>query len=472
MTASTWLKRETTSTGNQKTWTVSVWIRQAQTDNKSKTIFSTDIEDSGTDYCSWSMEAGGIYKFINMVGSSLVTNYQSKTLFIDTTAWYHVVLRVDTTQGTEADRVRLYINGNQQLAWDYSTTIGQNVDTGLWASTSIATFIGARHGSSSPNSWEGEMAHMHIIDGTSYGADTFGEVDSTSGIWKPITSPSVTYGTNGAFLKFQDSAALGDDTSGNGNDYSLVGSGRQSVSTPHNKFPALNPRGTPAAYDTDTYILDSGTTFLGTTGTTRLSMIDMCFAGGNWYWEAKVEKEDAYGTFGVFLTDGAMAMKIFGHLGCLSRLSTAHGSNGAVAYDVTNEEISMGNSQSSYGPSISDGDIIMFAFNATSGKVWLGKNGTWFSAPGTSNVGDPAAGTNDSGKVLVNNDGELYSFYVGGQSSSSTNREIYLNFGHGLFGTTAVSSANSDAGGFGVFEYAVPTGFYALCSKNIQDYGG
>ena len=80
--------------------------------------------------------------------------------------------------------------------------------------------------------------------------------------------------------------------------------------------------------------------------------------------------------------------------------------------------------------------------------------------------------TNDSGKTLTNTDRELMAFYVAGQNSDSTNRLIHTNFGDGFFGTTAVASANADGAGMGAFEYAVPSGFYAVCSKNIQDFGG
>ena len=114
----------------------------------------------------------------------------------------------------------------------------------------------------------------------------------------------------------------------------------------------------------------------------------------------------------------------------------------------------------------------MMAFDSATGKNWFGRNGTWFNAPGTSNVGDPAAGTNDSGTVLVNTDNDLMSFYVSGRNASSANKTMDINFGHGYFGTTPVASANADSNGKGSFEYAPPTGFLALCSENIQTDGG
>ena len=470
--ANSYLTRATSSAGNQRTYTVSGWYRFSHSDHSSMTMFSSDIEDDGSNYASLSMESGGQLKFINHTSGSLVTNYQSNPKFLDTTAWYHIVLRVDTTQSTAGDRIRLYVNGNQVTNWAYSTTPNQNTDTGLFKS-GTATLVGIRHPSSSPNYFEGEIAHLHIVDGTSYGPDTFGETDSTTGVWKPKTSPSVTYGTNGAFLKFEDSSALGTDSSGNTNTFTVSGDLKQMLSTPSNKFARLNPRGTSRSYDTPVYQPNGGRSLLGTTGVTRPCMTDMCFAGGKWYWEAKIEKNNASSTLGVFLTDAVSAKRIEQFNADLALQSASNGGNGAISFLCNSSSlIQMGNSTTSYGTGISDGDIIMFAFDADNGKVWTGRNGTWFNAPGTSNAGDPAAGTNDSGKTLTNTDRELMAFYVAGQNSDSTNRLTHTNFGDGYFATTAVASANADGAGMGAFEYAVPSGFYAVCSKNIQDYGG
>ena len=471
--ASAYLSKATTSAGNQRTYTVSMWVRLSSTENSSRTLFSSDIEDDGSNHGSWSIEADGLIKFINLTGGSLVTNFQSNPKFYDTTAWYHMVLRVDTTQASANDRIRMYVNGSQVTSFAHSTTPNQNTDTGVFKSGN-ATLIGIRHPSSSPNYFEGNMAHVHIVDGTSLGPDTFAETDSTTGMWKPILEPSVTYGTNGAFLKFENASNLGEDSAGS-NDFTVNGQLKQSNSTPHNKFPSLNPRGTHHTYDTNVYILDAGHRFLGTTGTTRLNMIDMCFAAGKWYWEAKIEKNDAKATLGVFLSDHSSGKRIYQSesVGDLALQSAGNGGNCAISFLAeSTSKIQQSNSTTNYGTGVSDGDIIMFAFDSATGRVWVGRNGTFFNAPGTSDAGNPAAGTNHSGKTLTNTDGRLISFYVGGQSSSSTNRKIELNFGHGFFGTTAVSSANSDENGFGIFEHAVPSGFLALCSKNIQSDGG
>ena len=202
-------------------------------------------------------------------------------------------------------------------------------------------------------------------------------------------------------------------------------------------------------------------------------MVDMCFAGGKWYWEAKITRNDAAQSLGVFLTDSTSAKRIEQFAGDLSLQSANNGGNGAISFlGNSSSLIQKGNSTASYGTGVSANDILMFAFNADNGKVWVGRNGTWFNAPGTSNVGNPATGAYDSGKTLTNTDRELMSFYVAGQAVGGANRLIHTNFGDGYFAEVAVSSPNADGNGLGAFEYAVPSGFYSLNSKNIQSHGG
>lgn len=469
--ATSYLSKATSSTGNQKTFTVSAWVRQSMLVSNARHIISSNVDDDGANYCHFSIEADGTLKFLSLQSSSIVANIVSIPKFVDTSAFYHLVLRVDTTQATASDRVRFYVNGSQVTALTNHTTPNQNTDLGLFDS-GHSTLIGARASSSSPQFFEGEMGLVCIADGQSYAPSTFGETDSTSGIWKPILSPTFTAGTNGAMLKFQNSGALGTDSKGS-NNFTVNGNLKQSNSTATNKFPALNPRGTHADYDGSTYNTNAGHSSLMTTGVTRVAPIDMCFAGGKWYWEAKIEKNNNSSTLGVYLTDATSGKRIEQFNADLALQTATVGGNGALSFLAGSSSlIQMGNTTTSYGTGISDGDIIMFAFDSATGKVWTGRNGTWFNAPSTSNVGNPATGANDSGKTLTNNDNELYSFYIAGRNSDSTNRTIDINFGHGFFGTTAVASANADGNGKGIFEYAVPSGFLALCSQNIQSSGG
>ena len=468
------LTRDFTATPtNAKKFTVSFWIRF--NDVETNQIIMCNYGNSGNDdfQIQWRTDEGiGILDFKSAASSS---NFETTSSIIDTTAWYHMLIRADSTLSTATDRMKLFINGERVTTINVNLTKTQDTDYN-WnkeqGGTSVGHIIGSSDGGS--NQFTGQLAHIHNIDGTCYDPSTFIETDSTTGMIKPKTNPSVTYGNNGWFLKFENSANLGLDSSGNSNNFTVTGDLKQSNSTPSNKFPYLNGRMTGQDFDTATYLLDGGKTFLGTTGVTRNNGIDMCFAGGKWYWEAKIESASASSTLGVFLTDSTSAKRIWQSesSGDLALQSANNGGNGAISFLCNSSSlIQQGNSTTSYGTGISDGDIIMFAFDATTGKVWTGRNGTWFNAPGTSNAGNPAAGTYDSGKTLTNNDNELYSFYIGGRASSG-NKKVFTNFGDGFFSTTAVSSANADGNGHGIFEYAVPSGFLALCSKNIQSDGG
>ena len=134
-------------------------------------------------------------------------------------------------------RIKIYINGEQITSFSSSTNPTQNTDYG-WNQASNH-FIGS---TGQPGGYyNGSMSHFHFIDGTAYEASDFGETDSTTGIWKPKTAPSVTYGTNGFFLKFENSGAFGTDSSGNSNTFTVNGTMTQTIDTPSNVFANWNP---------------------------------------------------------------------------------------------------------------------------------------------------------------------------------------------------------------------------------------
>ena len=470
MAANSYLTRTNSSDGNRKTMTYSFWIRRAVVGVGANGCVICDEQQSYPTH-KIAFEADDTLSIRSAVGTddSAADQILARTYkqFNDTTAWYHIVVAIDTTQSADENKVKLYVNGVQNISWHTAPACNQNLDTQF--NRGEAIFIGKLNTAYS----DMNLAHYHFVDGTALAPTVFGEFDSTSGLWKPKLNPSnITYGTNGFFLKFENASALGTDSSGKGNNFTVSGNMRQSISTPSNKFARLNPRGTANGYATGVYQQHAGKTFWGTTGTTRCAMVDMCFAGGKWYWEAKIESNAAHSSLGVFLTDSTSAKRIWQADADLSMQSASNGGNGAISFNANSSSlIQQGNSTASYGTGVSNNDIIMFAFNADTGKIWAGRNGTWFNAPGTSNVGNPATGAYDSGKTLTNTDRELMSFYVAGRSSSG-NKLVYTNFGDGYFGVTAVASANADGNGLGAFEYAVPSGFLALCSKNIQSSGG
>ena len=465
--ANSYLKRAVSSSGNQKTYTVSAWCKIGSATG-SKTIFSSDVEDDGANYGSLSIEADGLLKFINMTSSSLVTNYQSSRKLLDTTSWYHIVLRVDTTQSTAGDRIRMYVNGVQETSWAYSTTPNQNTDTGVFKSGN-ATLIGARHSSSSQKFWDGHLAHVHIVEGQSYAPTVFGETDSTTGEWKPILSPSVTYSAdNSAFLKFENSGALGTDSSGESNDFTVNGDLKQSVSTTSNLFATFNylhngigqqnvisKAGTQIDHTNDSY-------------NWRITAASLGMNKGKWYWETKYSTEAGYLNVG-FGRNGSddltQNMRGSNQLGNDSdgnswAFSAGNTSGNKIAKLIHDNNVAVAD----MGVTPANGDIIQCWLDLDNGKAWWGVNGTVMNS--CSGVGVPNTGANPHFTFTVGD--EFYIPAVGLFGLGAP--QCQVNFGEGRFGTTAVSSGVADTGGNGTFEYD-PLGFYSVCTNNIKTYG-
>ncbi len=452
--ADSYLTRAVSSSGNQKTYTVSAWCKIGNL-GSSLTIFSSDVEDDGANYGSLSIESDGLLKFINMTSSSLVTNYQSNRKLLDTTSWYHIVLRVDTTQSTAGDRIRLYVNGEQITSWAYSTTPNQDTDTGVFKSGN-ATLVGARHGSSSQNFWDGQLAHVHIVEGQSYAPTVFGENDSTTGEWKPILSPSVTYSAdNSAFLKFENSGALGTDSSGQSNDFTVGGSLKQSISTVSNNFATFDANQTHSASP-----LMAGTGFIESPGAWCTMAINYGMLKGKWYLEGKYVS-GTYCGLGFFRYGGNYSADV-------PNKNVYPGDYPEGYFYKANQrrlvnDANEGSIITSF-PTLSAGDILMFALDLDNGKAWYGVNGTWNNSG--SGTGVPASGTYPH-HTFTTGTGNFWGVAAGGYDAVT----MHFNFGEGRFGTTALSSANDDNNGNGTFEYAPPAGFYSICTKNIKDYG-
>ena len=467
--ANSYLKRAVSSSGNQKTYTVSAWCKIGN-NTGSKTIFSSDVEDDGANYGSLSIEADGLLKFINMTSSSLVTNYQSNRKLLDNTSWYHIVLRVDTTQSTAGDRIRLYVNGEQIVSWAYSTTPAQNTDTGVFKSGN-ATLIGARHSSSSQNFWDGYLAHVHIVEGQSYAPTVFAENDSTTGEWKPILSPTVTYSAdNSAFLKFESSGALGTDSSGQSNDFTVNGNLKQSVSTVSNLFATFNGLHSGSGQQNTISLAGTQIDHANDTYTGKITCATLGMNKGKWYWETKYSTTGGYLSVGFVRNGGLDSSKNIREnkeLGdgddANSWAFKAGNSSGQIVKKIRHNN---GDSVADMGVTPAVNDIIQCWLDLDNGKAWWGINGTVMNSG--SGTGVPNSGTYPHVTFTVGDE-----FYIPAVSLFGFNGapQCQVNFGEGRFGTTAVSSAVADNGGNGSFEYSPLSGFYSICTKNIKDYG-
>ena len=366
----------------------------------------------------------------------------------DTSAWYHIVVSIDTSQATSSDRANIYINGEQITDWDNETYPAQNA--GVYLLTEDNLNIGRGFTTAYGRYFNGLMAHFHVIDGTAYDADTFGETDSTTGIWKPKTAPSVTYGTNGFFLKFENSGAMGTDSSGNSNTFTVNGTMTQTIDTPSNVFATAN-----AIMGNLTATFSNGNLTVATTSSQKFGGAStLGVSSGKYYAEFKVTAQSA----------------ACGHIGIdgdpqeSARNDNYAGQNAwSYGYNANGNKFN-NNSGASYGDTFTLNDILMIAMDLDNNYVYFGKNGTW------QNSGDPTSGATGTGAAysISSSPPSGAYFFVTGDGSGSNSATIAHNYGNGFFGTTAVSSAQNPDDGIGIFEYDVPTGYRALCTKSIN----
>ena len=430
--ASTYLSRSQ-STGNKQTFTISAWVKRCSLANPSQSIISAG---SGGEKDFIHFENGNL-KFERYNGGfvfQLITN----RVFRDSSGWYHIVIAYDSTQATSSDRIKMYINGVQETSFATANYPSLNYNS-IFNNSSFTNYISKE--SDANNYFDGSMAHVHFIDGTAYNADTFGETDATTGIWKPKTAPSVTYGTNGFFLKFENSGAFGTDSSGNGNNFTVNGTMTQTIDTPSNVFATLNPL---IASSIPTYS-NGNLTIAGAT-TWESSPSTLAVSSGKYYAEFK----DISGTNNMIGVENAEIQSWINQYPGWSSDGWGYARDGGKRNS---------GSDTAYGSSFTSGDILSIALDMDNKYVYFAKNGVW------QNSGDPTSGATGTGGLSLS--GNVYYFVTASYNSSSS-----ANFGNGYFGTTQVSSAQNPDDGIGIFEYSVPTGYKALCTKSInaQEY--
>ena len=438
--ASTGLSK-TFSSGNRKTWTWSGWIKRGSGLGGDHALFSTGTYPD-------------LFQFIfNAPDDCLrALNYESGTdnldiytnaRYRDVNGWYHIVLAVDTTQATSSDRAKLYVNGDEVTSLQASTYPSQNTD--LKINLAQAHSVGYRVGHSDQY-FDGSMTHIHFIDGTQYQASDFGETDATTGIWKPKTAPSVTYGTNGFFLKFENSGAFGTDSSGNSNNFTVNGTMTQTIDTPSNVFATLSPLYPNTQYGT---FSNGNNTVVGNSATNAsTNNSTLASSQGKWYMEYKIiqVRNTSYPSVGMIGSEDAS-----------NNIQVGTASN-SVSYRAGGTILTGGSTTATINSFVAN-DIIGIAMDLDNGAVYFSKNGTW------ENSGDPTSGASKTGSLYSFTPSDLYHFSSTVFQSDSS---VSSNFGNGYFGTTAVSSAQNPDDGIGIFEYAVPTGYRALCTKSIN----
>ena len=432
--ASTSIYRTQSTATNRKIFTLSMWVKMSKTGSDQSAYqfcdfyvsssISISIYHDDQDHLNCYMIGGGYDNNI------FVTNAKLR----DKTAWYHLVWRFDTTQATASDRVRLYING--ELA-TFSSYNAPSQDFNLQQGTSSYTQYYGRYGGHTNNNFDGIMSHIHFCDGYSYGPDSFGSTDSTTGQWEIITNPSVSYGNNGHFILKDGNSVT--DQSGNSLSFSTGGTLTKTEDCPSNNFCTLS-----GLYNIDgSYSLENGNTKFVPTGNNDGTFGTLAGIGGKFYYEVKF----AAGSDTIYA--GYSPVQLANNEGNTNPITSFIGQ-----YRNTGL-LQIGGSTDTAYTSVSDGDIFAFAIDleASSGSrtVKAYKNGSLY---GTVTIG-----------TSYENDMWLP---VAGDTSGGNSGRLEFNFGNGYFGSTAVSSAGTNASNIGIFEYDVPSGYTALSTKGLN----
>lgn len=452
---SAYLYRTPASAGNRKTWTCSFWFKRANLTGSSMWLLGTTVSDAS--------ELNLYINGSNLIGVSnqTTTLAQGAGALRDTAAFYNVVFRFDSTQAAAADRLKIYLNGEEvSYATDNRSSITQNADFGI--NNTVVHNLGRRNNSS--GYFDGYMAEVNLIDGTALDASSFGE--TKAGIWIPKDYTG-SYGTNGFKLAFQDSASLGDDTSGNGHDFTSSGlaSTDQMLDSPTSNFPTMNKlwqsKGTWTTAEGNLQNTWGANNYQSGVATMGLP------ATGKWYWE-------------IYLKSRTYTNWLYWNL-VIADYAEGSGNNGNSAAQWSNHYFSMsaersdtgylvvssGSTNSIASSGIYDtGNVIQVAFDADNKRLYLGDSGTWFLSA------DPGAESGDGTAVWYGwSDDAQGKLFPALNVNYFTYVDVF-NFGQdSTFAGNLASGGNADANGIGDFKYSVPSGYLALCAANLPAPG-
>jgi hypothetical protein len=426
------LTRTPASATNRRTFTVSFWYKRSVLSTRQE-VFSQYAALNNNEWIELAFNTDDTL-FLSWYSAGVFTTNQ---LFRDVGAWYHIVLAVDTTQATDTNRIKLYVNGSQVTSFSSITYPAQNYDTGYNQASSYHIGDLSLNGNFD---LDGYLAEYYSIDGQQLTPSSFGQTDSTTGIWTPIAYTG-TYGTNGFYLKFSNSSSLGTDSSGNGNTFTVnnLTSVDQSIDTPTNNFCTLNfiqnGNGT-------TSTLTEGNLVAGTADNKGVAAT-IGVNRGKWFWEVKNSGTQTNQRFGI-------SNRANEQDGDASPSQATASVRSYVALNgYKNYTASSDTSDSSFLGT--NGTIFGFALDLDAGTLRRYVNGTLINTDTT---------------LPSDNSVTFFPFTMVTYNFGNWN-QAQFNFGSPMY----AGNSYTDGNGFGNFSYAVPSGYYALCSKNLALYG-
>ena len=442
--SSDYLDKTYGSAGNRQIWTYSFWVKKT---TNASTLTPLDASSDGNNRSLILFDSDNI-RMVSLVSGSVTTNLITSAVYRDVSAWYHIIVAFDSTQATASNRVKFYVNGTQVTSFGTATYPSLNQNEII--NNNVKHSIG-RDGFYTNQYLDGYMSEINFIDGQALTPTDFGEFDEDSGIWKPIAYAG-TYGTNGFYLETKDSGALGADTSGNGNNFTVnnLTAVDQSTDTPTNNFATFNPLFTPNPSNVSTFSEGNLKVVTNSTSQNSDGLSTLGVSSGKYYGEFKLIAQ-------------ATGESVCGVLNNIENVTT-EGLNGTGGFSVASNGDSFNNGSSqganNFSASYTNNDIIGIALDLDNNRVYFSKNGSYTDGSGNFDESSPTG-------YFSLTSGQTYFMGVGDKSTSQSST-WEANFGSPSF---AISSGNTDPNGYGNFEYAVPSGYYALNTKNLAEYG-
>ena len=414
---SPWLERTVSSSSNRRTFTISAWVKRStlasgnifgQTDTSGSYMFYMVFDSTHSLYILDYDYPSNNYHF--------VTNRK----FRDPSAWYHIVLAVDTTQATNTNRSKLYINGVQETSFGTANYPAQNLQTFV-NHTTYPVRIG-RLGWGHTQYMDGYMAEYNFIDGLQLTPSSFGETDVLTGQWNPKKYVG-SYGTNGFYLNFSTNT-LGTDRSGNGNDFTpnnfsvVAGVGNDALSdTPTNNFPTFNPVD-PGQGSSVT--LSNGNMDITTATASSTTYSNFVIPKtGKWFMEATMTNNGP---------NYAPIIQATNYIG----MTTYTYTNSNLRYYINGQK-RLDGTWSSYGATFTQNDVIGVAVDVDNNQVTFYKNGA------------------SQGAISFTFASGVDYFFAASDGSSFDSGAYSWNFGQRDF------------------VYTQPTGFETICSANLPE---
>ena len=445
-------KTFSSASNSNTTFTVSAWFKKTK-NGATQDLISAFRSSDGLQTDIMRFGSTDDFEFYaHNTNSSGNADIQTGRVFRDVGAWYHIVVRVDTTQGTAGNRVRIYVNGVQETVFTSSNYMNQN-GTIIWGlGSGIEHTIGAV---STSNFFSGYVAEVVYLDGQSLGPTSFGEFDpDTPTTWRPIDVSGLTFGNNSFYLDFKNSAELGTDVSGNSHTFTEnnLAATDQHTDTCTNNFATMNSLDNfqnPATFSQGNLKIATATS-----GGYAPTVSNFGLNSGKWYAEVKYvsrSHSDNYSMIGVRSSQSTNG----NYLGQ---------NTNDYAYYSGNGKTYSGGSASNYGNSYDQGETVGIYLDLDNNKLYFSKDGT------LQNSGTGVSITAPGSTSLENY------FFSAMDYGNSVSNVYEWNFGGGT--PTTISSGNADDNGYGNFEYSpnitgdgAAKSFYALNSKNLAEFG-